>query len=426
MNRYDCIIIGAGPAGLGCALHCAQEGIRVLVLEKNLLGDTTHSWIIRNDFLKQYNLSDTIRNTIDCLTFRSFLGSEFRLKKPISSSVYEDRILKTLAERIKMQGGEIHEKETFASYRFEKNSVLIKTTENEYTGKFLIDAMGTSSRIQAGLGFYNKHAMGMGCYGYDMSDLSLTNTDETLIFDAFFPGNEYFWVIPYSPNAAFVGVFFFQPIGELSFKNPVKSLHEYIKIKKLKGTIKKVRQGIIPLTAKPFLQKNNILFIGDSASSPLPSSGFGFVRSFEEGKLCAQFTERYFKGKVKLNEYEQTINEARYPGYEMHYLISNILVNLNDQLLHKAIDNMKNIPEDYIIHFLKGDDFSLKFILQSFTHIRSTYTLQEIRDMAIKQNYKDIMLRVYSVYPRITIPILKREFQTLLREIAGKLPKDFL
>ena len=34
MNHYDVLIIGAGPAGLFCAIRCAREGLRVCVLEK--------------------------------------------------------------------------------------------------------------------------------------------------------------------------------------------------------------------------------------------------------------------------------------------------------------------------------------------------------------------------------------------------------
>jgi predicted Rossmann fold flavoprotein len=35
MELYDCIVIGAGPAGLWCAIHAAVPGRRILLLEKN-------------------------------------------------------------------------------------------------------------------------------------------------------------------------------------------------------------------------------------------------------------------------------------------------------------------------------------------------------------------------------------------------------
>ena len=37
MSRYDCIIVGAGPAGASAAYHLSQRGRSVLLLEKAAL-----------------------------------------------------------------------------------------------------------------------------------------------------------------------------------------------------------------------------------------------------------------------------------------------------------------------------------------------------------------------------------------------------
>lgn len=37
-NRYDIVIVGAGPAGLGAAVHAASEGFRTLVVEREAMG----------------------------------------------------------------------------------------------------------------------------------------------------------------------------------------------------------------------------------------------------------------------------------------------------------------------------------------------------------------------------------------------------
>lgn len=44
---------------------------------------------------------------------------------------------------------------------------------------------------------------------------------------------------------------------ELDFSKAIRSLNEYLAIKKLNGRIEKKRSGIIPLTTKPFLQKDH-------------------------------------------------------------------------------------------------------------------------------------------------------------------------
>ncbi|MBQ1224290.1 MAG: NAD(P)/FAD-dependent oxidoreductase, partial [Oscillospiraceae bacterium] len=35
MNRYDCIVVGGGPAGMIAAGKAAEAGLRVLLCEKN-------------------------------------------------------------------------------------------------------------------------------------------------------------------------------------------------------------------------------------------------------------------------------------------------------------------------------------------------------------------------------------------------------
>ena len=35
MKYYDVIIAGAGPAGLSCAIHLIDSGLKVLVIDKN-------------------------------------------------------------------------------------------------------------------------------------------------------------------------------------------------------------------------------------------------------------------------------------------------------------------------------------------------------------------------------------------------------
>ena len=33
---YDCVIVGAGPAGYPCAIRCAQNRLKVLIIERSI------------------------------------------------------------------------------------------------------------------------------------------------------------------------------------------------------------------------------------------------------------------------------------------------------------------------------------------------------------------------------------------------------
>ena len=55
-NNFDVIIVGGGPAGLGSALHIAEKGIPVLLLEKKKIGTTQKTWLTFGYILKEYGL----------------------------------------------------------------------------------------------------------------------------------------------------------------------------------------------------------------------------------------------------------------------------------------------------------------------------------------------------------------------------------
>ncbi|MCF0104710.1 MAG: FAD-dependent oxidoreductase [Eggerthellaceae bacterium] len=40
MNKFVVIVIGAGPGGYKCAVHCGQAGLNVVMIEKSSAGGT--------------------------------------------------------------------------------------------------------------------------------------------------------------------------------------------------------------------------------------------------------------------------------------------------------------------------------------------------------------------------------------------------
>jgi dihydrolipoamide dehydrogenase len=44
MENYDVAVIGGGPGGYVCAIRCAQEGLKTVLIEKEHLGGTCLNW----------------------------------------------------------------------------------------------------------------------------------------------------------------------------------------------------------------------------------------------------------------------------------------------------------------------------------------------------------------------------------------------
>ncbi|MHC4758773.1 MAG: FAD-dependent oxidoreductase, partial [Planctomycetota bacterium] len=54
-QEYDCIIIGAGPAGLGAGLYAARDKFKTVLLEKLMPGGQ----IINTDRIENYPAFDS-------------------------------------------------------------------------------------------------------------------------------------------------------------------------------------------------------------------------------------------------------------------------------------------------------------------------------------------------------------------------------
>ena len=115
MNRYDVIIIGAGPAGLSAAIYSARGGLKTAIFEKALVGG-------------QINVTDEVEN---------YPGFEDSL------SGYE--LTSKMHEQAKKFGAIFLDEEVNA-IGLEGMCKIIETTENTYRAKSLIVCTGAHPR----------------------------------------------------------------------------------------------------------------------------------------------------------------------------------------------------------------------------------------------------------------------------------------
>ena len=114
MKTYDIIIVGAGPGGLTAGIYAGRQGTSTLILDKNLAG----------------GLGREVPAMENYPGFDMISGLE-------------------LVEKMKSQCMnlvEIHEMEEVEKITKKEDEFLIKTTEEEYIGKTVILATGSSHR----------------------------------------------------------------------------------------------------------------------------------------------------------------------------------------------------------------------------------------------------------------------------------------
>lgn len=395
---FDVIVIGGGPAGLGSAVHLAEKGVRLLLLEKGKICSTEKTWLTFDHTIKKYELHECVRNRFSNVIFSCYLGNSYSFEnKDFISPIYEERALELLLQRAKSNGAIIKDEEPFLNYSIiNKEDIEIKSTKGTYRAKLAIDAMGRDSSILRSYGQKNE-TLDMGCLAFFLKNASHKNDNQLFLYDSFFPGSDYFWMVPLEEDLMMVGIFFFSSLTSWNLKEKSEKLKWYMHVKNLDGEIYKTKMGNIPLGSQSHMNVERFLFIGDSCNTPLPSSGFSFSRCLEESEILADFISKHLDHGTPLKDYKKEILGAKTPGIEIHLMISDMLSKFTDPMLNKAIGSMSSLDEDFIISFLSGRDMSIHFAVTALRAIFNTFSLSELRDLSLKQNYMRILTSLYDL-----------------------------
>jgi flavin-dependent dehydrogenase len=402
---YDIVIIGGGPAGLTAAKLLAKAGLKILLIEKDKIGVKPRSWITWHDEMIKRGFKSAVINIINTLTFKSFLGARYDFRYSRAAIVNTKKLLEA--------GAVIIENEVFIDCANEKTSVKIRTNKYTYNAFYCVDASGAASKMQAKYGGKLPETGSMGCYAFELSGLKIQDKRSALIFDSAFPGRDYFWLLPYSKSRALAGCFFFEKLNARTAGRAKRSLEKYLELNRTGGKITSAISGNIPLNSRKYFSKSRVFFCGDSASAPLPSSGYGLLRAMDEAALLAkEIVKGFRKGKIR---YARSVALARYPGFELHYFVSEILKNINEKMLDTAIRAMNDNPPAFVDSFMRGSDLSVIFAARALRAIFSAFSPKELASLAIARDYRELLLRVSRDYPSATPEMINRMIKWILK-----------
>lgn len=386
-DRYDVVVVGAGPAGSVAARFAAVEGATVLMLERDrepgipvrCAEGVSHNGIEPFiDIDKRW-----IASQIDIAKLTSPNGESAFMHNNGVGYVLERRIFDTaLCELAAEKGVQLITKANVVGL-IKKND-KIRGVKFRYMGEtkevecdLVIAADGTESRVGRWAGI--KTAVSLRdidtCVQYTLAGLDLKrNTCEFYFGNEVSPGG-YIWIFPKSDKTANVGIGI---AGHLSHKKgPKEYLDEFVNKRFPNATITYTVYGSVPTSATlKDIVKDNIMLVGDAARQVNPITGGGVVQvmvaariagrvaaeAVKKGSFQAKFLKKYRR------EWDKTLGNTQ---KVMHSMKEKFLF-MTDERFNNLVKFCQKIPAEkfslkaLFTEAVKGDPKLMLDVAKSF------------------------------------------------------------
>lgn len=156
---FDCLIVGAGPAGATAAYHLAKRGRLVLVLDKATLprykpcgggvSPAIKAWF-------DFDFTPVVDNTVTKVQYTWKLGdpveAELQMVEPMWM-VKRDQFDHFLCQKAQQQGAELKDNTEVIGISFKQDDWEVITSQGTFQTKYLIAADGVNGPMSQWLGF---------------------------------------------------------------------------------------------------------------------------------------------------------------------------------------------------------------------------------------------------------------------------------
>lgn len=309
---YDCIIVGAGPAGGSAAYHLAKRGRSVLVLEKESLprykpcgGGVSPQIAEWFDF--DFSPAISLKVTTIRYTWKLEDPIEARLDnlEPIWM-VRRDIFDQFLVQKAQEQGAELRDSTEVKGIAFASDHWQVNTATDSVQARYLIAADGAKGPMARWLGFKErKRRLGGALEAEAMMPVS---APAAIHFEFGLVKNGYIWNFPKADGYS-IGIGTFRGGEAQDFK---AILADYATL--FNVDLGKTQQYGHPLClwdGDQTLHTQNAVLVGEAACVVDPMTAEGIRPSILTGVKAADAIDRAIGGDINaLEQYTTTIHET--------------------------------------------------------------------------------------------------------------------
>ncbi|MBA3721530.1 MAG: NAD(P)/FAD-dependent oxidoreductase [Parachlamydiaceae bacterium] len=377
MQKYDVVIVGAGPAGGQCARDLVKQNKKVLLIEK------AHSFQDNNyssgggpiEMMSEFTLPDSIVGTY-WNTFRINSTKEkaiWHSPTPFGPVIDFDKLREFLVGETVSHGGEFklacqYQSHTASNNGIELHYKNLDTQEIfEVSTKVLVDATGSDRRVMVKDTYDKNHAIAMTGIEYHVNVQPSVYEKFSKSLN-FYLGHKwmpqgYAWIFPMAPNVLKVGVIRYFQNKHLVPYDP--SYQHYIdKLLELCGPIttdqiidKHGKTIYYTIGQKDKRVEGSVIAIGDAISTVNPLGCEGLRHALLSGREAARSINLFLDKKSdNLNSYNQAMQI--YFGKKWFFselMMKSLFTTTNDSMIDRSVKyfsvmNNKEIM-DVVFHY---------------------------------------------------------------------------
>ena len=310
---FDCIIVGAGPAGGSAAYHLAKQGHAVLVLEKadfprekscgGGVSPEVAQWF-------DFDFAPVVQNHVSQVKYTFKMGdpAEVELQGVTPMwMVQRSQFDNFLIEQAKGKGAEFKSGVEVTGASLQGDTWQVQTSDGTYESKYLIAADGANSTVAKLIGLENTPTIAAASLQVpgELSD----RRKVTAFFDFGSLKNGFMWCFPKADGYSFSAAYVRNPKGKTDELR--KQLNKYAAMFDVDSNQGEYREHPLNLWDKErSLHSDRALLVGEAAGVVDPLIGEGIRPAMYTGFCAARAIIAALQGEANaLAAYTEAINQ---------------------------------------------------------------------------------------------------------------------
>jgi digeranylgeranylglycerophospholipid reductase len=360
-DKYDVVVVGAGPAGSYAAATAASECDVLLIEKRQEIGDPVRcaegvSTGALSKFLQPQKewIANKVTGARIFAPDGTLLEVSEELAGPEVGYVLERKIFdRDLAKRAAKAGADVTVRTRAVGVIREDGFVRGVKVRHlgeplEIRASVVIAADGVESQLArwAGINTTLRPSDLESCAQYLM-----TNADIKEDYCDFYLGSEspggYAWAFPKGPQEGNIGMGVLA--SKLAGKHSIDYLNAFVERHFRDAQPVELHVGGVPVS-KPVRKTvdDGLMLVGDAAHHVDPITGGGIINALEGGKLAGEVAVQAVRAQDAslkvLKHYEEGWRASFGKKLERNYKIKDIFVNLSDAELNKLIRSIEGLP----------------------------------------------------------------------------------